>query len=149
MAIYSLDLTQRPPRSPRVTLGGYGVLPRVLDKCRAVIAGKQGEYEFNCPLDQRFFAFAGVDAEAFKKEVAAGKSDGEMLAWVNANSSTKPTAPDAAAWAQFMNNRAPGDPGSRSYFNDLHTKIAPNRDDIVSWADLLDVDDYVSYGGKP
>lgn len=27
-----LKLTQRPPRSPRVRLGGYTVLPRVLGK---------------------------------------------------------------------------------------------------------------------
>ena len=29
------DLTQRPPRSPRVRLGGYAILPRLLDKGRA------------------------------------------------------------------------------------------------------------------
>src|SRR3546814_15025784 len=46
-----------PPRGPRVRLGGLVLLPRVLDKCRATIAGKNGEYNFNCPLDQRFFAF--------------------------------------------------------------------------------------------
>ncbi len=39
------DLTQRPPRSPRVRLGGYAILPRLLDKCRALLAGKVGEYK--------------------------------------------------------------------------------------------------------
>jgi len=34
------DLTQRPPRSPRVRLGGYVILPRMLDKGRATINGK-------------------------------------------------------------------------------------------------------------
>ena len=47
------DLTQHPPRSPRVRLGGYATLPRMLDKGRATIAGKNGEYHYNCPLDQR------------------------------------------------------------------------------------------------
>ena len=42
----ALDLTQRPPRSPRQRLGGYAILPRALDKGRATIAGKQGEYHF-------------------------------------------------------------------------------------------------------
>ena len=32
------NLTQRPPRSPRVRLGGYVVLARILDKGRAEIA---------------------------------------------------------------------------------------------------------------
>ena len=37
------DLTQRPPRSTRCRLGGYALLPRMLDKGRATIAGKNGE----------------------------------------------------------------------------------------------------------
>ena len=43
------DLTQRPPRSPRVRLGGYVILPRMLDKGRATVAGKHGEYHYACP----------------------------------------------------------------------------------------------------
>lgn len=37
------DLTQHPPRSPRVRLGGFAHLPRLLDKARAVAAGTNGE----------------------------------------------------------------------------------------------------------
>ena len=142
------DLTQRPPRSPRVRLGGFAVLPRVLDKCRAVIAGKLGDYKFNCPLDQRFFEFAGLNAEAFKSQVAAGKSDGEMLDWVASTSSTKPQAAEIASWSANQEQRAPGDLDSREYFNDVHKQVAPLRADIATWFDLLDVDDYVSFGGK-
>ena len=32
------DLAKRPPRSTRSRLGGYVLLPRIIDKCRAVIA---------------------------------------------------------------------------------------------------------------
>ena len=39
------------PRSPRATLGGYVLAARAVDKCRAVLAGCQGEYHSNCPLD--------------------------------------------------------------------------------------------------
>ena len=31
------------PRSPRETLGGYVLAARAVDKCRAVLAGRQGE----------------------------------------------------------------------------------------------------------
>src|SRR5512135_190240 len=48
------DLTKRPPRSPRVRLGGYVILPRMLDKGRAAVAGTPGEYHYNCPMDQGF-----------------------------------------------------------------------------------------------
>src|SRR5258707_11829538 len=80
------DLTSRPPRSPRVRLGGYAILPRLLDKGRATIAGTHGEYKYKCPLDRRFFNFAGIDADALKAELAKGKGDGEILEWIEARS---------------------------------------------------------------
>jgi len=142
------DLTKRPPRSPRVRLGGYAILPRMLDKGRATIAGKNGEYSYACPLDERFLEFAGVDAEALKKQLAAGKGDGEILQWVEKNAKAQRTAPEIAAWSEVSERRVPGDVESRKFFNDLHEKAAPQREDIATWFDLLDVDDYVSFGGK-
>src|SRR5580692_7822295 len=50
---FFIDLTQRPPRSFRVRLGNYVVLARMLDKGRATLAGKNGEYICNSPTDQR------------------------------------------------------------------------------------------------
>ncbi len=44
------DLTKRPPRSPRVRLGGYVILPRMLDKGRALVAGTKGEYNYMEPI---------------------------------------------------------------------------------------------------
>jgi hypothetical protein len=143
-----VDLTQRPPRSPRVRLGGYVILPRLLDKGRATLASKLGEYKYNCPLDQRFFAFAGIDAEALKQQLAAGKRDGEILEWITGNSATKPSASAIAAWSAHQEQRSPGDPESRDYFNGIQIKVAPKREDIVTWFDLLDVDDHVTFGGQ-
>ena len=53
------DLTKEPPRSPRIRVGGYAILGRTLDKCRALIAGNIGEYHFDCPLDNMLFGFKG------------------------------------------------------------------------------------------
>ena len=39
--IVPTDLTQRPPRSMRARLGGFVLLPRILDKGRAKLAGKK------------------------------------------------------------------------------------------------------------
>ena len=142
------DLTKGPPRSPRVRLGGYVILPRMLDKGRATVAGKQGEYHYNCPQDQRFLNFVGINAEALKKQLAAGKGDTEILEWINKNSTHKPTESEIAAWSAFVERRAPADTESREFFHEIHTKIAPKREDIATWFDLLDADDYVSFGGK-
>ena len=79
------DLTQRPPRSMRARLGGFVLLPRILDKGRATLAGKNGEYNYNSPTDQHLIGFVGLDPEALLKELAAGKGDGEILQWVLAN----------------------------------------------------------------
>lgn len=148
MAMNGIDLTKQPPRSPRVRLGGYVILPRMLDKGRATIAGKNGEYNYACPLDQRFLEFAGIDAKTLKKQLATGKGDGEILEWITANSKTKPSPVEIAAWSALAEQRVPGDVESRQFFNKLHSKAAPKREDILTWFDLLDVDDYVSFGGK-
>lgn len=142
------DLTERPPRSPRVRLGGYVILPRMLDKGRAAVAGKQGEYHYACPMDQRFLEFAGINAEALKKQLAAGKGDAEVLAWIQKNGKHKRDDSEIAAWSQHQEQRTPSDPESRKYFNDIHEKVAPKREDIATWFDVLDVDDYASFGGQ-
>jgi Domain of unknown function (DUF5069) len=79
---FFIDLTQRPPRSFRVRLGNYVVLARMLDKGRATLAGKNGEYIYNSPTDQRLVQFLGFDPDALLKELATGSSapDGAALA---------------------------------------------------------------------
>lgn len=148
MARFFLDLTQRPPRSPRVRLGGYVWLPRLLDKARAHLAGKAGEYRYNCPIDQRWFAFTGLSAEALLAEVAKEKSDGELLAWITANAPIRRSPWEIAAWSTYMESRSPGDAEWHRSFAETIEKLAPQREDITTWFDLLDLDDYVSIGGN-
>jgi hypothetical protein len=143
------DLTQRPPRSPRARLGGFVILPRLLDKGRATIAGTPGDYHYACPLDQRFLNFAGIDPDALKEQLTEGKGDGDILAWILETSKTKPSEIAIAAWSHFCELRVPADIESREFFNEMQSKIAPKREDIVTWFDMLDLDDYVSFGGKP
>jgi len=141
------DLAQRPPRSTRTRLGGYVLLPRMLDKGRAELAGKNGEYHYNCPLDQRLLGFLGIEAEALKAQLAAGKGDGEILEWIKANQTNKHTDAEIEAWSDAQEKRGP-DADSREFFNELLQAAGPSRTDIKTWADLLDLDDHVSYGGK-
>lgn len=148
MANYFLDLTQRPPRSPRTRLGGYVILPRMLDKGRATLAGKQGDFKYACPLDQQFLNFAGVDADKLKEQLAQGKSDSEILEWIYANAKNHPTPEQIAHWSGAQEQRKPQDDDSRKYFNQTKAEVAPKRNDVDAWFDLLDIDDYVSYGGK-
>lgn len=143
------DLTQRPPRSSRVRLGGYVTLPRMLDKCRATIAGKNGEFHYNCPLDQHFLNFTGIDPEALKAEVATGKGDGEILEWVNATATHKRAPWEILQWSQYMESRTPdSDAETITWFAEAVGKLTKTREDIRTWAELLDLDDHVTFGGK-
>jgi len=148
MPMHAPDLTQRPPRSPRVRLGGYVTLPRVLDKGRALITGKPGEYNYNCPLDQRILSFVGIDAEKLKEQLAQGKGDGEILEWIEANAQHRHSPEAIAAWSQFQEQRTAADVESRQFLQDYQTKAAPQRKDISTWFEMLDVDDHVTFGGK-
>ena len=74
--IAPIDLTQRPPRSFHVRLGGFVILSRMLDKGRATLLKKNGEYNYNSPTDQHLVKFLGFDPEALLKELGAGKGDG-------------------------------------------------------------------------
>ena len=142
------DLTKRPPRSPRARLGGYVILPRMLDKLRGTLAGTPGDYHYACPLDQRFLSFAGIDPEALKTEAKKGLGDGALLAWIRVNATNKPTESAIFAWSAYEEQRAPGNLGGREYVGELHKGVNPDRDDLATWFDVLDADDFVSYGGK-
>lgn len=142
------DLTKRAPRSMRARLGGFVLLPRMLDKGRAEIAGTNGEYHYNCPLDRHFLEYVGVDAAELRRQLEAGLGDGEILQWIKVNSVHKRTAVEAAQWSAFEESRGPSTVEQRDWFQELHRQIGPARDDVCTWAELLDLDDYVTFGGK-
>ena len=142
------DLTQHPPRSAHVRLGGYVMLPRSLDKARAQAAGKIGEYLFPNPMDKFLLEFAGLDTDAFLEAAKSGKSDTEMLAWVKEHSTTKRAAWEIDAWSAWMENLTPGNARRHGMFAERITKSAPEREDIHTLMQWLDTDDYVTFGGK-
>jgi hypothetical protein len=82
---FAKDLRSGKPRSPKDELAGFQFGWRALDKCRATILGWNGEYQFNCPMDQKFFAASRIDAEEFKRFVATGADDESVEVWVGRN----------------------------------------------------------------
>ena len=141
------DLTQHPPRSVRIRLGGYVHLPRLLDKGRAFLAGKTGEYQWNCTLDERFFLFTGLDADAILAAIKSGKNDTDMLAWVNQNAKPSRQQWEIEVWSRWLENLAPGDAARHAKWSADIARSAPQREDIRTACDRLDLDDYVSFGG--
>jgi hypothetical protein len=147
---YFPDLTQRAPRSPRVRLGGYVLLPRILDKARALLAGKLGEYRYSGKgMDRHFFNFVGLDHESLKNELAKGIGDHEILTWIQANAKHQRQPWEIAAWSKYHSHRVPdSDNETLVEFADKVKNLNPAREDINTWFDLLDTDDYCTFGGK-
>jgi Domain of unknown function (DUF5069) len=146
---YFIDLTQRPPRSFRVRLGNYVVLARMLDKGRATLAGKNGEYIYNSSTDQHLVKFLGFDPDALLKKLATGKGDGEMLEWVQAHSKTPRSPWEIGPWSAFMEKRGlDGDAETLVFFAEYLGRLSKTREDIKTLFEFGELDDYVSFGGK-
>lgn len=143
----ALNLTTRPPRSPRVRLGGYTILPRLLDKARSVIAGTAGEYKYNNPNDGHFFRFTGITPEALMEQVKSGAGDWDMLLWVSANAPLKRTALEISQWSDWTETVSFNDVEMREWFTEQIKRLNPAREDLRGTFDYLDLDDYVSFGG--
>lgn len=144
------DHTRRPPRSPRVRLGGYVLLPRILDKGRAALAGKLGEYHYaGKGMDRHFFNFVGLDHESLKQELAKGGGDWEILNWIKANAKHQHQPWEIAAWSDYHERRTPdGDIETLAFITDRLRKLSAVREDVHTWFDYLDLDDHCTFGGK-
>ena len=149
-SIPATDLTKRSPRALRQRLGGYVILPRLLDKGRATLAKTNGEYNYNSTTDQRFLSFVGIDAEALSRELEASKGDGEILDWINTHARTPRQPWEIEAWSSYMERRGPdSDAETLAGFAEYLGQHSTTREDIKSWFDALELDDYASFGGKP
>lgn len=141
------DLTQHPPRSPRVRLGGFTHLPRLLDKGRAFAAGKNGLYVYGAMMDRHFFAFTGIDAAAFLEAVKTGNGDNEMLVWVMEHLNPRRSPSEIVQWSSWYEALEPGGAQGHAWLAGRIGSYGPSRDDIHTWCEHLDVDDYTSFGG--
>lgn len=141
------DLTQRPPRSPRVRLGGYTILPRILDKARAVLAGTAGAYKFDNPTDRHFFRFTGISPDDLMARVAGGGGDWEILIWVHEIAPHPRSDVEIQQWSQWTETIGFHDVEMREWFTDQIKRLNPAREDLKCVFDYLDLDDHVSFGG--
>lgn len=141
------DLTLRPPRSPRVRLGGYAMLARVLDKARATVTGTHGDYKYGNPMDQHLFAFTGIRQDALLEQVKAGAGDWTLLQWVNANAVPQRAPHEIRAWSAWLETMPVGDAEDLEWFAAQARRIHPARTDLHTVMDYLDADDHVSFGG--
>jgi uncharacterized protein DUF5069 len=138
------DLSKEAPRSPRIRVGGYAILGRTIDKCRALVAGNIGEYQFDCPLDNMLFGFKGVKGDDFKAQIEQGAGDQEMIEWLN-QIGEKKTLEDIRRWAEEAEaSSLYHHPEKREFFSKEARKLGldPAETTTFEW---LELDDRVSH----
>jgi hypothetical protein len=123
------DLSKEAPRSPHVRLGGFVILARAIDKCRATIAGTSGEYNFDCPLDNTLFGFKGIKGSDFRKFVETGATDDEIVKWFKNNGIAKTDA-EIQAWSKETenDNYSAKAPGKRTWLEGENTRLGLAKD---------------------
>lgn len=145
-----IDLSRRAPRSPRVRLGGFAHLPRLLDKARAQVAGTAGNYVYGDEslLDAEFFAFTGITADAFLERVAEGGGDLTLLQWVCDQASRPLHASEIETWSRWIETVPGLSPEARAWFAEYSSSLTPARPDVGTLFEYLDLDDYLAFGGR-
>jgi Domain of unknown function (DUF5069) len=131
------------PRSVHEKYLGIVQLARTIDKAKMVANGTIGEYQYNCPMDQALFAEFGIDGKKLSDlvaDVAKDASHGPSL-----EAYLKPLVDDKQPLGieRFNRDTLGRKPTGESLaaFNTLRAKVAPDRTDVTTWPDLLDLDE--------
>lgn len=134
-----MDLTKDYPRSVSAKWQGIVQLGRAIDKGKATLEGKVGEYHYNCGMDAHVFTFLGIDHEKLLDVIRNAKSDAEIEAYTRPFVAAKSAEEITRFNREWLVHEPTGD--SREFFLKLRSQIAPDRTDVTSWPDLLDLDE--------
>jgi hypothetical protein len=118
---------------------GLVQLGRALDKGTAKANGTLGEYNYDCPMDNAVFGFLGMNGEEFLGVIKNAKSDAEIEAYAK-QFVDKKTPEQIERWNHEWVSHGP-EGESKTYFLNMRNEVAPDRTDVMTWADLLDLDE--------
>ncbi|MBX3332947.1 MAG: DUF5069 domain-containing protein [Nitrospira sp.] len=130
------------PRSPRDTLAGYVLAARAVDKCRADLVGWQGEYHSNCPLDQQWLKFTGIDYGAFRSIVETGAIDEEIAEWIEAQAKKRWRA-EIVVWNNQQRDRRLSDltPELQEFMEEYIAASVPRHKVVYHYFDIYDLEE--------
>lgn len=143
MDIQAPDLTKNFPRSPRdISIAGYVVAARALDKCRAVLAETAGEYHSGCPLDEVWLDFAGIKYKAFLKFVATGADDAAVSEWV-AKKAKQKNRSEIIAWNNKMRDKQISKMSAKlqAFLEGYIPANIPPKKVVRVWFDVYDIEE--------
>jgi hypothetical protein len=136
--VTALNLNVAVPRSSKDTLAGLAHLPRMIDKARALRNNTLGEYIYPCPLDRHVLNFLATNPEDFA-DLAELNDNGQMYEWAEETGCFR-TAKERDLLNGKILDRKP-DAETLAEFLDQRNQIDPTRTDVITWADLRDLEE--------
>lgn len=134
-----MDLTTAFPRSPRDELDGIKLLPRAIDKARAQLDGKLGEYiYYGCRLNLRLFNTLGVTEDEFLDAVRAAPDDGGVVEWIREY--VRPERDKVAKMNEWVLHNEPAQNEREKFCSELE-QVDPGNDSVNTWTDLIDLEE--------
>jgi hypothetical protein len=140
----AIDLRTGFPRSGREPLADYAIAARALDKCRATIAGVNGDYHYDCPLTAIFLEYTGITAGDFQDFVATGASDEEVAKWIGEHAKKRERV-EILKWSNSWREKKLSELDARlmEYMEDYVKESLPKGSwsHINCWFDVYDIEE--------
>ena len=130
-------------RSPYIQCGGIYYFPRMLDKIRLHAATQlRIDYQANLGggFDARCLSFLWIEYAPLVERVKQGGTDEEILEWAF-NQGRTPSAEEIEIWNDFMRKRGWKDEMSERLAQRKRESGIPERDDIQTFFDYIDIDE--------
>jgi hypothetical protein len=90
-------------------------------------------------MDNAVFSFLGIDHEQLLETIRGAKDDAKIANFTAPYVSAK-SHDEIEAWnREWLSHKPEGQ--SREAFLNLREQIAPDRTDVTTWSDLLDLDE--------
>ncbi len=109
------------------------------DKARALKNETLGEYIFPCPLDKIILEFLEVAPEEFADQ--AGVIEDESFSKWILEKIAEHSDEEIKSINQQILERSPATEERKRYFTELRDKVDPERVDVKTWVDLIDLEE--------
>lgn len=137
------DLRRSFPRSPHEKLGGFVIAARVVDKARAHLAQRNGEYNFHpCGLAAFLWEFTGIAPREFLDYVATGANDDEVAQWLKEHSVAKDPM-QIIKWNNGLKDKRISELPEhyQQYFENYVPKFCPQPNKVRFFFDVYDAEE--------
>lgn len=141
-----VDLTRHPPRSPYDdSVGGLFGLARMIDKGRAAIHQLLGQYKYaeDSGLDKKIAEFFGFSVGDFTDLIRAGRTDEEIVAWLNKNHGK--SGSEISEFNHDIGTIEPWNEKRRAWFRGVLAGLDESRTDVTTYMALIVLDDTIHF----